>query len=161
MINEKKYGSKNFALNDKRAVKIHKKFMLEKKDYPVWGLSSCSTPDGGYGEFGVTKLGVEGYEDYNVVTPHASILALPFDPEGVIKNIRKMMQLYDIYGEYGLYDSVNVNTGEVSYRYLSLDQGMILVQINNYLNNGIMRKRFHKDPIAKEAVEVLKIEKFY
>lgn len=161
VINEKKYAPESFGLNDRRVVKIHKNFMLEKKDYPVWGLSSCSTPDGGYGEFGVAEIGVKGYEDYEVVTPHASILALPFDAKGVIKNIRKMIELYDVYGDYGLYDSVNVDSGEVSYRYLCLDQGMILVQINNYLNNGIMRKRFHHDPIAKDAVEVLKIEEFY
>jgi hypothetical protein len=79
----------------------------------------------------------------------------------VIDNIRTMLKLYDIYGEYGLYDAVDVDSGEVSYRYLVLDQGMIFIQINNYLNDGIMRKRFHSDPVAKNAIDVLKIEEFF
>jgi len=161
VMDEEKYASKSFGLNNKRIARIHRDYMLKEKGYPVWGLSSCSTPDGGYAEFGVADAGTKGYEDFRVITPHASILALPIIPHDVIDNIRSMIKEYDIYGEYGLYDAVNVDSGEVSYRYLCLDQGMIFIQINNYLNDGIMRERFHQDPIAKEAIEVLEIEEFF
>jgi len=161
VLDEEKYAPKSFGLNNKRVIKIHKDFMLNKKGYPVWGLSPCSLPNGGYSEFGVADIGVKGYKNFRVVTPHASILALPFMPDEVINNIKTMLRLYDIYGEYGLYDSVDVDSGEVSYRYLCLDQGMILIQINNYINNGMMRRRFHNDPIAKRVVDIIKIEEFF
>ncbi len=161
VIDEEKYVPESFGLNNVNTVKIHMDYMLNKRKYPVWGLSPCSVPNGGYEEFGVADIGIKGYKNFRVVTPHASILALPLMPEKVIDNIRTMLKLYDIYGEYGLYDSVNIDSGDVSYRYLCLDQGMILIQINNYFNDGIMQKRFHKDPIAKKAVETIKMEKFF
>ena len=34
-------------------------------------------------------------------------------------------------------------------------QGMILVAINNYLNNGIMQKRFHREPIIQSVATLL------
>ncbi|HRZ67727.1 MAG TPA: glucoamylase family protein, partial [Candidatus Omnitrophota bacterium] len=74
--------------------------------------------------------------------------------------IRRMLFYFDMYGEYGFYDSVNVKNGKVSYRYLALDQGMILPSIDNYLNNGAIRQRFHKDPVAKK-VEKLLNENFF
>ena len=69
--------------------------------------------------------------------------------------------LYEIYGEYGFYDSVRVKTGKVAKKYLALDQAMILIALNNYLNNGAIRKRFHQDPIAKKAEPLLTEEKLF
>jgi len=163
LVKEKELAPEALGLNDTRAVKIHQSF-ARKKGYPVWGLSPCATPDGSYGgysEFGVAALGTKGYKDEGIVTSHAAMLALDFAPEEVIKNIRKMIELYQIYGEYGLYDSVNINTKEVAQRYLCLDEGMILPALNNYLNKGILRERFHRDPIVKKIEPLLSSEKFF
>ena len=105
-------------------------------------------------------MGSKGYKD-GAVTPHASILALEIAPEIVITNMRRLIQLYDIYGEYGFYDAVNPNTKTVAYRYLALDQGMIFVALNNYLNNGAIRKRFNQDPLNVKARPLLTEEKLF
>lgn len=163
LVDEKGLAKEGLGLNDEIAVKIHIEFAKEK-GYQIWGMSPCSTPDGSYGgysEFGVAVLGTKGYKDEGVITPHASILALDFSAEEVIKNIRKMLELYPTYGEYGLYDSVNILQNKVSYRYMALDQGMILVALNNHLNNAIMRSRFHQDPIGKNSESLLGMEKFF
>jgi hypothetical protein len=44
---------------------------------------------------------------------------------------------------------------------LALDQGMLFVAINNYLNDGAIRKRFHADPIMKKEEKLLSSEKFF
>src|SRR5204862_23968 len=80
-------------------------------------------------------------------------------PKEAIQNFRKLIELYDIYGEYGFYDAVTPATGLVAKKYLSLDQGMIFVAINNYLNNGAIRNRFHADPVMKSAENLLTSEK--
>ncbi len=72
-----------------------------------------------------------------------------------------MIELYDVYGEYGFYDAVTVETGLVARKYLSLDQGMLFVALNNYLNDGAIRKRFHADPVMKKAEKLLSSEKFF
>ena len=43
---------------------------------------------------------------------------------------------------YGLCDSVNVETGEVTEQYYSLDQGMLTCGIANALTDGGLREYF-------------------
>jgi len=160
MIKEGELGKKNLGLNNSRYVEAHIRF-ANKKGYPVWGLSPCSIPGEGYDAYGVKDLGMKGY-GAEVVTPYATFLALEIVPEKAIENLRKFLQVYpDIYGEYGFFDSVDVRTGEVSKKYLCLDQAMILIALNNYLNGGIIRERFHKDEIGRRAEYLLGLEEFY
>ncbi|MFA5148464.1 MAG: glucoamylase family protein [Candidatus Omnitrophota bacterium] len=162
MVKEKELAPKGLGLNDLRGVQAHIA-MAKQKGYKAWGFSPCSTPDGSYGgytEYGVGGIGFKGYKDEGVVTPHVVFLALTFAPEEAISDIRRMLFYFDMYGEYGFYDSVNVKNGKVSYKYLALDQGMILPSIDNYLNGGAIRQRFHKDPVAKK-VEKLLNENFF
>ena len=160
VVDEKKLAPKGLGLNDERHAKIQIKYALEELKYPVFGMSPSSVPGGGYSEFGVTLLGIKGYKS-GVVTPHATFLALEFAPKECIKNLRKMLELYDAYGEYGFYDAIDPKNGRVSTRYLCLDQAMSFIALNNYLNQGAIRKRFHADPIAKSAEELLKVEAFF
>jgi len=160
VVKEGELAKKNLALNNSRYVEAHIRF-AEKEKYPVWGLSPCSIPGEGYDAYGVKDLGMKGYEA-GIVTPYATFLALEIMPEKAVANLRKFLQAYpDIYGEYGFYDSVDVETGEVSKKYLCLDQGMVLVALNNYLNKGIIRNRFHNDEIGRRAEYLLEIEEFY
>ena len=56
---------------------------------------------------------------------------------------------------------MEVATRRVARKYYALDQGMILVAINNYLNQGAIRNRFHADPEAQKAEKLLTSEKFF
>ncbi len=160
ILNEKDLAPEGLGLNNARHVQGQIRYALEELKYPVWGMSPCSVPEGGYSEYGAKPFGSKGYKD-GVVTPHASILALEYAPEKVIVNLRKLIGLYDIYGEYGFYDAVTVKTGLVAKKYLSLDQGMILVALNNYLNKGAIRRRFHSEPQMKKAERLLTAERFF
>ncbi len=122
-------------------------------------LVSC-VPGGGYKEYGVKPLGIKGYKA-GVVTPHATFLALEFTPKECLANIRKMLRSYKAYGQYGFYDAIDVKTGKVALKYLCLDQAMSFLALDNYLNNGAIRKRFSADPINKNAEELLKVEDFF
>ena len=159
VLNEKELAPKGLGANDARHVQGQIRYALEELKYPVWGMSPSSVPEGGYSEYGAKPFGSKGYKA-GVVTPHASALALEFAPQEAIANLRKLVELYDIYGEYGFYDAVTVQTGRVARKYLALDQAMILVAINNYLNNGAIRKRFHAEPAIKATEELLSSEDF-
>ncbi|MGI8871931.1 MAG: glucoamylase family protein [Candidatus Limnocylindria bacterium] len=72
--------------------------------------------------------------DGGVVTPHASFLALDFDRIGSMANLRALRAGFPgLYGRGGFKDAVNVSTGQVADRYLSLDQGMVMAAIANEL----------------------------
>ncbi len=160
VIDEKNMAKESFGLNDLNHILAQVKFAKEERGFPVWGFSPSSDPDGTYAEYGARPCGIKPYKE-TAVTPHAAFLALEFVPEEAIKNIRKMLKLYNIYGEYGFFDAVNPQTKKVALKYMCLDQAMILVAINNYLNNGSIRKHFHKNPYIKNTEYLLASENFF
>ncbi len=162
LINEKEDSPKSFGHNNRVAIELQKRYALEKKKYPVWGISPSSYPGGygSYGEFGVKDISVKGYEDKGIVTPHVSFLALEYDYGSVISNLRKFLEKYEIYGEYGFYDAVDIRREKVSYKYLALDEGMIFVSLANFLERGIIRNIFAENRIFKKVKKYLKVEDF-
>jgi len=146
-VNERELAPLGIGENNRRAIQIHVDYASNKKHYPVWGMSSSSIPAGGYGEFGVPEIGVKsgGYAP-SVVSPHASILAVIYDPAAVFQNLKTMLAKYPVYGPYGFYDSLDPVTGNVGRSYLALDQAMILISLNNYLNDGKITRRFAQLP---------------
>jgi hypothetical protein len=75
-------------------------------------------------------------EDYGegVVTPHAAFLALDFDRAATLENLANLAADFPgLYGRGGFKDAVNVATGQIADRYLSLDQGMVMAAIANEL----------------------------
>ncbi|MEW4369808.1 glucoamylase family protein [Paenibacillus kandeliae] len=157
VIKEKELGTKALGLNNKRHVQLQIQYAKDQ-GYPAWGFSPSATTTG-YSEFAATPLGTSGYKDGATVTAHATFLALEYAPEAAQKNIQALQKL-KMAGKYGFYDSVNMETGDVAKAYLALDQGMIMVSIANYLQDGVIRDYFHKDPIGKKPESLLRKEVF-
>ena len=163
VIDERQVAPKGLGLNDQRAIDLHRAYAIEHH-MPVWGLSPCATPRaryGGYSEFGVAALGAKGYKDDAIVTPHVTMLSLPLSPAAAEENLRTFLSRFPIYGPYGLYDAVDVRTKDVAYRYLALDQGMSLVALDNYLNDGAIQQRFQADPVFQRVAWLLQEEVFF
>ena len=163
VLKEQELGRRGLGLNNKIAINAHINYAINESSYPVWGISPCAVPSDleKYSEYGVPYLGSKGYDEAGVVTPHVSFLALPIEPEKAIRNIREFSKIKGMYGQYGFYDSVDVQSGEVATKYLCLDQAMTLISINNYLHHGIIRSRFHQEPMIKEHERLLYIEQFF
>lgn len=163
VLKERELAPKGLGLNDRIATELHRDYALKEKGYPVWGLSPCAVSNGRkwtYREFGVPGLGSKGYPDGEVATPHVSFLALDSLPKEAIQNIRRFLD-FEMYGEYGFYDALELKTGKANPQYLALDQGMTLVAIANYLGKGAIQNRFHADPIGKKTEDFLRKESFF
>lgn len=163
VLNEKGNAPDSFGANNYRAIQAHKDYALNKQKYPIWGLSPAATTNGRtwkYGEYGLKAVGVKGYPDQAVVTPHVSFLALNAAPQDAAANIRKMLT-FKMYGEYGFYDSIQLKTNKVNTQYLALDQGMSFLGLANYLEGDVLAKLFHQDEIGKKALELWKKERFF
>lgn len=136
---------------------VQERYASRVLGYPVWGLSPSARPSAegyAYGEFGVAALGDSGYPA-GIVSPHASALALQALPEDATANLRSLAERYGMYGEFGLYDAVEPQSGRVAYAYLALDQAMILVAVTNHLTDGAIQRLFESDPIIVEALAML------
>jgi len=160
VLEEKKLAPEGLGKNDAVHAQGQMRYAKEELGMPVWGMSPSADPNDSYSEYGAKPFGIKGYKA-GVVTPHASVLTLEFMPVEAVQNLRKLIELYDIYGEYGFYDALSVADGKISRKYYSLDQGMILTAINNYLHDGAIRKRFHADPEMKKCENLLTSEKFF
>ena len=115
-----------------------------------------------YKEFGIPWLGLKrGLNNYLVVAPYASLLMLEYSPQKVYKNIKKLKKL-GMYSVFGFYESIDYtkehldenSTSKIAKTYMAHHQGMILTAINNYINNGIIQRRFHRNPNIR-ACEIL------
>ena len=160
VLEEKKLAPEGLGKNDAVHALGQMRYAREELGIPIWGMSPSADPNGSYSEYGAKPFGIKGYKA-GVVTPHASVLALEFMPVEAVQNLRKLIELYDIYGEYGFYDALSVADGKIARKYYSLDQGMILIAINNYLHDGAIRKRFHADTEMKKCENLLTAEKFF
>ncbi|MFB6073483.1 MAG: glucoamylase family protein [Haloarculaceae archaeon] len=159
VVNERALGEANFAANNRRHAQVQVAY-ADESDYDAWGFSPAATPNGGYGVFAVDQLGMSGYERDDFVTPHATFLALEYLDEGTIRENLRQFQRWGARGDYGFYDSVERATGRVTRSYLILDQAMSIAAIANYLTDGTLRDRFHADPVAGAAEDLLTTETF-
>ncbi|MCB1777264.1 MAG: DUF3131 domain-containing protein, partial [Candidatus Competibacteraceae bacterium] len=159
VLDEQQYAPASLGRNATVHTAIHRRYALEHLGYPVWGLSPSSKPGGGYREFGARILGVRGYRA-GVVTPHAAALALMVDPKAATANLRQLAERYPIFGDFGFYDAVDPQTGQVAYNYLALDQSMILIALANYLRSGVIQRYFAADPVIQHVLPLLGAERF-
>jgi hypothetical protein len=160
LLDERAVAPKSLGRNAEVHAEIQRRYALEDLGRPVWGQSPSASPDpGGYREYGVRVLGTAGYSE-TAVTPHASALALGLQPEAAIQNLRRLAELYPIYGDFGFYDVVDVKTGEVGQAYLALDQEMLFLAVANHLTGGVIPRRFGADPIMARALPLLADEDF-
>lgn len=188
-VPEETWGPRSWGLNHPLYVKGQIEHGLDEANYGYWGFSPSSNPAGGYREYGVDQLGMDGagytsdqertsvdqpygdcpdragapapttYGD-GVVTPHASFLALRYAPDAAMANLAKLRANFDAYGTGGFYDAVAVRTGKVAKRYLSLDQGMVMAALGNALAKDDMRRYVSKGAMEKKLRPLMQMEQF-
>ncbi|MGZ5787698.1 MAG: glucoamylase family protein, partial [Ramlibacter sp.] len=115
-----------------------------------------------YSNFGVPGLGLKrGLADNIVVAPYATGLASMIDPSGALSNYERLAAL-GASGRYGFYEALDFTRVRVPDDggfavvrcFMAHHQGMTIVAIDNALNYGRMRERFHREPMIK-ACELL------
>ena len=180
VVPETSWGLTSFGLADVRTADVQIKYATQQLRFPVWGMSPSSTPDdtGGYAGYGVEgllfpyygfgatashpNLGLSqchGCATEDVVTPHASFLALDVAPQQAYANIQALRALYPgVYGAAGFFDAVNPTTGSVGHRYLVLDQSMIMAALDNALANRSLQRDFARDEVSWAARAYLSTE---
>ncbi len=180
VVPETSWGTRSFGLADARTVQVQIKYATQQLHDKVWGMSPSSTPDdtGGYSGYGVEGLAFpyfgtgadashpneglsqcHGCATEDVVTPHASFIALDVAPQQAYANIAALRADYPgVYGADGFFDAVNPTTGAVGHRDLVLDQSMIMAALDNALDNRAIQRDFARDPVSWAAQTYLSME---
>jgi cyclic beta-1,2-glucan synthetase len=115
-----------------------------------------------YSNFGVPSLGLKrGLGDSLVIAPYATALAAMVDPPAAIENFARLVGL-GAAGRYGFYEALDFTperlpegqTMAVVQAFMAHHQGMTIVALADALLDGVMRSRFHAEPIV-QATELL------
>ncbi|MBJ7579500.1 glycosyl transferase [Devosia sp. MC532] len=119
-----------------------------------------------YSNFGVPGLGLKrGLSSNMVIAPYATGLAAMVDPRAAIENFRRIERM-GARGTHGFYEALDFTRSRlpddddlaIVRSYMAHHQGMTITAIANVLSDGIMRARFHREPMIK-ASELLLSER--
>ena len=115
-----------------------------------------------YSNFGVPGLGLKrGLDADVVIAPYATALAAMVDPAAAVGNLTRLAAA-GAQGRYGFYEAVDYTPGRIPAgetlavvrAFMAHHQGMTIVAIADAALEGIMRTRFHAEPMI-QATELL------
>ncbi len=115
-----------------------------------------------YSNFGIPGLGLKrGLGENAVVSPYATALAAMVDLHAAARNFARLADA-GARGRYGFYEALDYtpirvlegNNLAIVRAFMAHHQGMTIVAIANGLLDGVMRARFHAEPIV-QATELL------
>lgn len=114
----------------------------------VWGLTASDNPDG-YSAHSPTN-------DVGTITPTAALSSMPYTPEESMEALRFFYYYLGdrLWGEYGFYDAFDLTRGWVASSYLAIDQGPIIIMIENH-RTGLLWELFMANPEVDVAMEKL------
>jgi hypothetical protein len=151
-LRNKKDQAADYFRNSIMAVQAQQEYCATSGNYEdgLWGISSC--------------LSLRGYEalgapfgrvyDNGTITPHAIAGGMVFTPRESLEAMKGMVARYDgaVMGKYGLTDAFNQKRGWVSREYLGIDQGVIVLGIENF-RTGLVWKYFTRNRYIQDALE--------
>ena len=130
-------------INREYCIKNPKKFIGYGEN--CWGLTASDNHIG-YSAHSPTN-------DLGVISPTAALSSFPFTPEYSMKALRHFYYDFDgkLWGDYGFYDAFNLTENWYANNYLAIDQGPIIIMIENY-RTGLLWNLFMSCPEIKNGL---------
>lgn len=113
-----------------------------------WGLTASDNP-GGYNAHSPTN-------DLGVITPTAALSSFPYTPDESMQALKFFYYVIGdrLWGPYGFYDAFNITQNWTASSYLAIDQGPIVVMIENY-RTGLLWNLFMSAPEIQNGLTAL------
>ncbi len=115
-----------------------------------WGLTAGYSPQG----YAAHAPGEKN--DLGVITPSAALSSFPYTPEESMKALKYFYyeQGDRIFGKYGFYDGFSLEKKWYPRRYLAIDQGPIVVMMENY-RSALLWNLFMTAPEIRNGLAIL------
>jgi hypothetical protein len=113
-----------------------------------WGLTA-SDNSGGYSAHSPTN-------DLGVISPTAALSSFPYTPVESMKALKFFYYTVGdrLWGPYGFYDAFNLTEGWTADSNLAIDQGPIIIMIENY-RTGLLWDLFMSAPEVQQGMDKL------
>ncbi|OCX52003.1 beta-glucosidase [Mucilaginibacter sp. PPCGB 2223] len=156
------------AINPKGLTDAYANYEIQTKNHTLINYNYCvSNPKSYFGYstncWGLTASDISGgytagspTNDVGVIAPTAAISSMPYTPAESLQALRFFYyKLGDkTWGQYGFYDAFNLNDTWFANSYLAIDQGPIIVMIENY-RSGLIWNLFMSCPEIKTGMRSL------
>lgn len=157
-LRDKNDGFADYFENSRTATFVNREFCLDQrknfKTYSdnIWGLTASESPQG-YQAYGAEPGGA--IHD-GTVAPTAAGSSIPFTPELSLAALKAMHFNFKdkIWGKYGFSDAFNVDQNWYSENVLGIDQGPLVLMIEN-ARTGLMWRYFMQNPRVREGMKLL------
>ncbi|OGS24699.1 MAG: hypothetical protein A3J70_05875, partial [Elusimicrobia bacterium RIFCSPHIGHO2_02_FULL_61_10] len=144
--------------NSRQATLANRAFCARKKksyrtyDDDVWGLTACDGPDG-YRAYGGPPA--PPIHD-GTVAPTAAGGSIVFAPDEAIQCMKTMKERHGgkLWGKYGFSDAFNVDRDWWDKDVIGIDQGAMLLMIENY-RTGLIWELFMRQDWVKRAMDAV------
>jgi hypothetical protein len=114
----------------------------------LWGLTASDGP------FGYQARGAPpAQNDNGTITPTAALSSIPFAPDETLPVVHYLWNHYrpQLWGPYGWRDALNPSFNWYATDVLGIDQGPIVIMIENYLTGSVW-SRFMRSPIIQAGL---------
>jgi len=146
----------NYFENSKRATLAQREYCIDNPGNfagysdSLWGLTASDDQDVGYTAHGAPPA----QNDNGTISPTAGISSLPFTPTESLQLIRNLWNNWrgTLWGTYGYKDAFRPQTGWVDTDVLGIDQGPIVLMIENYRTGGVW-SRMMTEPQIQTGLE--------
>ncbi len=126
---------------------VFNRYKYKSYDLNIWGISASDGP-AGYKPYGASAGNHDG-----TIAPYASIASMPFTPDLSYNALKAMLQKYGalIWGKYGFVSAFNIDQNWFSDQYIGIDQGDILLMIENH-RSGLIWEYFMQNEYIQTAM---------
>ncbi len=145
------YGEQNIA-----HARINYAYSLRHRTQPAdslqahWGLTASDIPTGYYA--------TSPTHDNGTTAPTAALASMPYTPRESMAALRYFYYTLGdrLWGQYGFYDAFNMHDRWFARSYIAIDQGPIIVMIENY-RTGLVWNLFMSCPEIQAGLQKLDI----
>ena len=160
--------------NSRRATYVQRQYAIDNPygwvgyDSLCWGISASDGPTEKYNFDGKEFLGYAGrgtsgpdlnYFDDGTIAPYASISSIVFAPEIVFPTIKSFNERYgkNLWSSYGYLDAFNPTVNWFNKEYIGIDQGPLLLMIENF-RSGLIWEYVMEDSVIQNGLKRLGFE---
>ena len=113
-----------------------------------WGLTASDYPQG--------YTASSPSSDSGTIAPTAALASFPYTPEESLAALHTFYYIYGdrLFGPYGFYDAFNLDNSWFASSYIAIDQGPIIVMLENY-RSGLLWQLFMQNADIQQGLTKL------
>jgi hypothetical protein len=146
----------NYFFNNRNHTLINRAYCIANpKSFPgydadTWGLTASDSPAPFY------YSAHEPNNDNGTISPTAALSSMPYTPQESIDAIKSFYYEYggSLWGDYGFRDAFNLKENWFASSYLAIDQGPIIIMIENY-RSQLLWNNFMSNPEIPPMLEAV------